>query len=723
MARVVPSQEALKAVSTLLEQGRLAECERAARALVAEHPEHATSWNFLGVCLAVSGRIAEALTPLQRVTELDPGDAEAQRLVADVLHRLGRLGEAEAAYARSLALRPDAAQVLASRGNTLAALGRLREAEADLRHALALAPGEAQAHANLGFVLRELGRPAEAEASCRRAIELKPTAFRAHNNLGNALKDLGRLAEAEASYRHAIERKPDYAVAHANLASLLHAIGRPAEAEASGRRAIELNPRDAAAHVVLGVVLAASCRFTEARAIFVHATELDERSVDGHNGLGNVLRELGDPASGERELRAALALAPGRHEVHSNLLFSLHFRPHSAEESLEAARAYGVRVTAEVGRPIGARRGEAAPQRLRVGLVSGDLCEHVVAHFLEGVLANLDRARIELFAYPARAIDDARSRRLRASCAHWTPLVGLDDDAAAAAIHRDGIHVLVDLSGHTAHNRLPIFARRPAPVQASWLGYFDTTGLPQIDWVLADEVSVPAAARARFTERIWYLPDSRLCFTPPEGAPAVAPLPALDARSFTYGCFQELAKVNDQVLSAFGRILHARPDARLRLQARALGDAEVRETLRSRLRAQGLAPDRVELHGPMPREAYLAAYASVDALLDTFPYPGGTTTCEALWMGLPTLTLAGDDMLARQGAALMSAVGLSDWVANDEEQYVAKAIALPSDVRALAALRSSLRDRAASSPVFDAPRFARNLEAALFGMWRDVSAA
>jgi predicted O-linked N-acetylglucosamine transferase (SPINDLY family) len=713
-----------KSIATLLEQGRLAECEAAARALLAEHPGDASGWNLLGVCLAVGGRFADALHPLQQTAALDPRDADAHRLVADVLQRLGRPVEAEGAYARALALAPDDVEVRIGLGNVLVALGRPAEAEPHFRRAAEIAPQNVQAHGNLGMVLRDLGRPGEAEASCRRAIELKPGAFRAHSNLGNALRDLGRLAEAEESYRRSLERKPDAANTHRNLAGLLNELGRLPEAEQSVRRALELEPNAPDAWNVLGVVLRRANRLTEAKAAFARAIELAPARADAHNNLGNLLRELGEQAASETELRRALELAPDDHQARSNLLFAIHHRRHTADESLELARAYGARVSRGLGRPVQAPREDAAPARLRVGLVSGDLCEHVVAFFLEGVLAHLDPKRIEIVAYPTRAVADARSRKLRALCAGWRPLTGLDDDAAARAIRDDGVHVLLDLAGHTAHNRLPVFARRPAPVQASWLGYFDTTGLPEIDWVLADETAVPRGSEGRFTERLWYLPDTRLCFTPPEGAPAVSPLPALSSgvgAQLTFGSVQELAKVNDAVLDVWARIFRRLPSARLRMQSRVFADASVRSAFLERLRARGVPTSVAQLHGPVPREAYLAGYSAIDVALDTFPYPGGTTTCEALWMGVPTLTLAGDDMLARQGASLMTAAGLADWVANDADAYVEKAVALGIDATALAALaslRSTLRARVAASPVFDAARFARNLEAALFGMWQ-----
>jgi predicted O-linked N-acetylglucosamine transferase (SPINDLY family) len=254
-------------------------------------------------------------------------------------------------------------------------------------------------------------------------------------------------------------------------------------------------------------------------------------------------------------------------------------------------------------------------------------------------------------------------------------------------------------------------------VQVTWLGYFATTGVAEIDYLLADPVSVPPEHQGHFTETVWYLPDTRLCFTPPQDAPAVAPLPALANGCVTFGSFQNLAKLNDAVLALWARVLAALPDARLRLQNKQFADADIRRQVVQRLQGSGVPPERVSLHGPQPRAAYLAAHGEVDLILDTFPFPGGTTTCEALYMGVPTITLAGDRLIARQGASLLAAAGLNDWVAHSPAQFVEQAIARAGELPALARLRAGLRDQVLASPLFDAPRFARHFEIALRKMW------
>ena len=280
---------------------------------------------------------------------------------------------------------------------------------------------------------------------------------------------------------------------------------------------------------------------------------------------------------------------------------------------------------------------------------------------------------------------------------------------------RDGIDVLVDLSGHTPGNRLPLFARRAAPVQVTWLGYWASTGVATMDYLLADRTSLPESEQRGYSEKVRYLPDTRLCLIPPAdpGVPPVSELPALAAGHITFGSFQRLAKLDDAVLRLWARVLRALPDARLRLQSAQLGDNEARELLLHRLAAAGIESPRVSLVGPMARNDYLAVHAEIDIILDTFPHSGATTTCEALWMGVPTLTLAGHTLLARQGASLLTSAGLRAWIASNEDDFVARAIAHAGDVKGLARQRSTLREDLVGTPLFDSVGFASALQTAL----------
>ena len=600
--------------------------------------------------------------------------------------------------------------------------GRREDAVASLRNAARLLPDDAETHGNLGTALLQMGLSAEAETALRRAVTLHPRLAVAHIRLGYTLCALYRYPEAEAAFRNAVAFGPDSVQAHSGLGRALSSQQRLEEAEASYRQALSLQPDDPEAYSGLGAILIQQHRMAEAETFCREALAREPSRVNAHYGLGTMLTEHGRLAEAEASYRRALALQPDHLGSRSCLLFLMHYAARQSPEILFAeAKAYDALARARASGPFAAWTCDPAPTRLRVGLISGDLRTHPVGYFLESVLAHSDPGRIEWVAYPTNAETDALSGRLRQHLSSWQSLVGLTDESAALRIHRDGIHVLIDLSGHMLHNRLPVFSWRPAPVQVTWLGYFATTGLAEMDYILADRVGLPPAQQSRFTEKIWYLPDARLCFTPPATMEAPAPPPALANGFVTFGCFQTQPKITDDVLHVWGRILRSCPGSRLRLQNAALSDAGAVEALKGRLAAQSIDPAHVDMHGFAPRTEYLAAYAQVDFLLDTFPYPGGTTTCEALWMGVPTLTLAGETMIARQGASLLTAAGLADWVTATHDDYVTTAVARAGDLTHLAALRRELRNQVRGAPLCDAPRFARNLGNVLQAMWEAKS--
>ncbi|MBU0593641.1 MAG: tetratricopeptide repeat protein [Gammaproteobacteria bacterium] len=538
-------------------------------------------------------------------------------------------------------------------------------------------------------------------------------------NMGNAFLAQGRLDAAVEGFRAAIAYRPEYAEAHNNLGAALQAKGQLDNAIECFRKACKLQAGNPQAHNNLGAALLTQGKLSEAINSFLTALALKPDYAKALSNLGNARQELGLLPEAIESHRRALQLQPDFTEAHTNLLFALG--THNActvAEYLEEAHLYGTGLMTRA-MPF-THWATPAGQALRVGLVSGDLCAHPVGYFLESILAHLDPARIELVAYATNRHEDELTIRIKPHFSAWHNIAASSHETAARKIHSDGIQVLVDLAGHTAHNCLPIFAWKPAPVQVSWLGYFASTGVPGMDYLLADPVSAPEAHLTHFSEKIWHLPDSRLCFTPPTKVDELvpAPLPARLNGHVTFGSFQNLAKINDNVLTVWGRIFHALPQARLRVQNKQMGNETERAHLQQRLQKAGIGADRVTMHGPLERQAYLAAHAEVDIILDTFPYPGGTTTCEALWMGVPTLTLAGDRLLARQGASLLGCTGLEDWIAGDEEDYIARALAHASNIGKLAQLRSALRRKVLDSPLFDAPRFALQLEDALHGMWQ-----
>ena len=741
--------------------GRLQEAEQLYRAVLASDPRHAEANHNLGVLLLELNRMQDALRHLKAALEIEPRDGQVWVSYIDALIHAGQYQEARTVLAagrrRGLAggavdslqqrldvLEPDLLQSLApfewdaapaaaaagpaqpseeerSRVLALRSEGRYGEAEAMARAFTARFPGDARSWRLLSGLLRLQGRFNEALQAIRSAVQLTADDPEAHFELALVFDRLGKTGEAEASLRRALQLNPQFAEAHNELGLILERTYRAEEAQTSYRRAIALRPDWPGVLSNLAIAQKFEGKLDEAEASLRRAIALEPQSAAAQVNLAGILRDTNRHAEAEQRLRQVIERYPLMTEARSELLFSLNYSAeHSPEHCLEEARRYGEAVRSKVNAPFSSWTCATEPRRLRVGIMSGDIHSHPVGFFLESVLGHLDPGKVELIGYPTNPRVDALTQRVQPHFAGWRQLNGYADEAAAQEIHGDGIHVLLELSGHTANNRLPVLAWKPAPIQVSWLGYFATTGVREIDYFLADEVSVPAGHRSHFTESIWYLPDTRLCFSPPETDIQVYPLPALWLRNgaITFGSFQNLAKLSDRTLSLWGRVLAAVPGSRLRVQNQQLSSAAVHSQLTERLEAVGIARERVSLHGPVTRPLYLAAYAEVDVVLDTQPYSGGTTTCEALWMGVPTLTIAGDRLIARQGASLMRAAGLPEWVADDEDAFVAKAVAFASDPGRLGELRAGLREHVRKTPLFDARRFAANLESALWQMWQ-----
>jgi predicted O-linked N-acetylglucosamine transferase (SPINDLY family) len=672
-----------------------------------------------GEALEKLGQLDNAMASYDRALYIRPDSFEAHRNLGSVLSRLGRLDDAVASYRRALAIKPDDVAMRNNLGTALLQLGQVEGAVASFRAALEIDPGFAVVHFNLGNALKELAQLDDAVVSYCRALEISPDLAVAHCNLGSALKDLGHLHEAVASYLRAIQIDPNIAIAHLGLGDALQRLRQIDAAVASYRRSLQIDPDCAETHTNLGAAQRYLGNLHDSMASHQQALQIKTDFAEAHNNLGNTLKDLGRFADAAAHYHRALELQPESARTYSNLLLVLNYSAsESPEYCLEQARRFGRMLDAGRSEKYRTWTCSPRPARLRIGFVSGDLCNHPVGHFLVGPLTHIDPARVELIAYPTVDFADPLTDVLRPRFAAWNLLSGKDDDEAARLIHADGVHILLDLSGHTANNRLPVFARRPAPVQCSWLGYFATTGVAEMDYLLGDPYVTPAEEAGHFTEQIWRLPECYLCFTPPDLALNVGRLPAETSGHVVFGCFNNLAKMNDAVVSLWARLLQAVPGSRLFLKTAQLNDSRVCEATRHRFAERGIAHDQLYLEGSSPRVELLGAYDRVDIALDPFPYPGGTTSVEALWMGVPVITRKGDRFLSHVGETIAHNAGLADWIAAADDDYLAKAVRLATNLAHLANLRAGLRQQVLASAVFDASCFARHFEEALWGMWR-----
>lgn len=665
------------------------------------------------------GHFSEAKDCYERVLKIQPDFVAAHIGLGAVSKALGQLQDAEDSFKRAIEFGAEF-EAYSNLADLLHASDRLAEAEVCLRAAISAHPDSVDATVKMAVYLRTLGRVPESIPYFIQALSIDQSRKDVHVDLGLAKADQGLFSEAEVCYRRALELDPDYWLAYNNLGLALHRMERYQEAELAFDKAIALHPSEALLYSNLGLTLAALGQIKKAEASLKKAVEIFPEYVNAHINLCTNYIAQGRLEEAEYECFEALKFDPASNKARSNLLFAMNYSGHhSAEYRLQQALEFNNVVTSKVVQAYTAWQSHPNSRRLRIGLMSGDLRQHPVAYFLENWVRNVDFSQFELTAYLTDIREDAFTGRLKPNFAYWKSLVGLTDQAAAELIHDDGIDILLDLSGHTSGNRLQILAWKPAPIQVSWLGYFATTGMKCVDYFIADEVGVPAAHYAHFVEKIKYLPDTRLCFTAPHVAVDVSALPALTNGYITFASFQTLAKAGDDVLALWAEVMLALPDAKLRWQCKSFGDADVTADMIARFAKLGISADRLTLLCSVSREAYFVAHHEVDVILDTFPYPGGTTTCEALWMGVPTLTLAGDSLIARQGASMLSAAGLADWVAETKVDYLNAALALCSDLSQLANLRAKLRAQVLASPLFDAERFAKNMEIALWEMWHE----
>jgi len=735
----------------LRRRGQIHDAVAAYRRAVEYQPDFPAAHNNLGIVLSEQGQLPGAVAALRRAIELQPGYSQAHYNLGNALKDLGRLGDAIAEYRRALQTEPDFPAALLNLGAALAECGQFDEAIAEYRRADQLSPDSPVVHNNLGNALRETGRFDEAVDACRRALELSPDfpdaslnlgaalAARgqfdeaiasyqralelrpdypeAHNNQGAALRDLCRLDEAIAEHRRALEIKPDYPEAQNNLGNALRDRGQFEEAVAAYRRALQIKPDYPDAHNNLGAALAELGQPDAAIAAYRRALEIKPDHTEAHNNLGNALKDQGQLDEAITVYRRALELNPNHALVHSNLVYALHFLPGSNESAIAKERErWNQQFSEPLKRFLAPHANHRSPERrLRIGYVSPDFRDHVIGRNLLPLLKRHDSQNLELLCYSGAVRLDKLTEEFRQRAEGWRSTVGVGDEALAEMIRRDGVDILVDLTQHMAGNRLSVFARKPAPVQVSFAGYPGSPGVDAVEYRISDRYleAAPANERTGNKEQVCLI-DSFWCYDPCGMELEINPPPSLENRTMTFGCLNNFSKINAQALRLWARVLGSVTGSRLVLLA---PEGSHRQRTLEALESEGVEAHRVEFAKHRPRREYLELYHRLDIVLDTFPYNGHTTTCDALWMGVPVVSLAGEIPVSRAGLSLLTNLGLPELVAHSETEYVNIAESLANDLPRLAQLRANLRNRMETSILMDAPRFARNIEAAYRSMW------
>lgn len=629
----------------------------------------------------------------------------------------GRLELAAEVYRRIVAADPTHFGALVNLGNMLQALGRSLEAVACYRQAIEVQPDLVEAYNNLGSCLRTQGRIDEAMACFQRALSLRPDYPDALNNLANALHAQGKSAEALTLYERAVQVKPDFAYAHNNLGDFWREQRKLDQAVACYQRALQLSPRTASIWNNCGVALRELGKGLEAMACYRRALELEPGYVGAVTNLGGCFKDQGDLDQAIACFRRAVQLKPDDTIAHSNLVYTLYYSPKTdANLLVEEHRRWTQMHARPLASALPPPANDRSPDRpLRVGYVSADFYGHPVALFLLPVLQAHDHAALEVFCYSSARAPDTITAACRASADAWRDVWHVGDAQLADLIRQDRIDILVDLSLHTDGNRLLVFARQPAPVQVSYLGYCGTTGLTTVDYRLTDRYLDPPGTDAPYySEQSVRLPDTYWCYRPatPTGEPGE--LPALKTGHVTFGCQNNFCKVTPPALDAWGRLLAAVPQSRLLLHCRV---GPHRDRVLNTLTAHGASPERITLVDLQPTAQYFEAFQQIDIALDPFPYGGGLTTCEALWMGVPVLTCPGETFASRHALSHLSSARFTETIARNPEHLVDLAAAWAGDLTRLAAVRARLREQVAASPLCDAPRFANDFARLLRQAW------
>lgn len=707
-------EQTLQKAREFKRNGQLSQAETLYRQILLTHPDHAPAQNNLGNIHAQRGERAQAAACFRQALAIQPDFVEARYNLGLCLRETADLQGAIDCFQQVLLINPHTFPAHVNLGLTLENVGELEQAISSYQQALALNTQSFETCFLLGNCLRKTGKLDEAITRYQQALRLRPDYVDAIVNLGLALGSRGDIEQAIACYRRAISLRPQSFAAHYNLGVCLRETKNITEAISCCRQAIALDPKSPAAYHNLSVCLRDTGDFDEAIACSRQAIALDPKSIDTFINLGNILQIRGKINQAVACFQQALSIAPHHPELYGIFLLSSLYLPHLTHEEIFAdACSYGRHMDAIFGQERMESRKKSPRQPLRVGLVSADLRSHPVGIFLEQVLLNLDPNTIQLYAYANQTTNDEVSTRLQDYFHTWHNVETLSDQELVQHIIDEKIDILVDLSGHTKGNRLSVFARKPVPIQVSWLGYANTTGLGTMDYILADSITVPEDEEQFYTEKVWRLPETYLCFTPPDLDIEIGSLPALKTGALTFGCCNNPTKINNSVIDCWSAILHALPEATFFFKYAAFKDHATRKRIEEGFGLHGIDPARLIFEDWSPRDEYLASYRKIDFALDPFPFPGGTTTCEALWMGIPTLTLAVKrGIVGHNGELIMKSVGLVDWVADSVEEYIAKAIAFTQNKEILANLRSTLRQGLLASPLCDAPRFARHLETA-----------
>jgi len=684
-------------------------------------PDYADAYFNLALASSTRGDFGAAIRNYKHCLRLNPDQVETVYNLANTLLKVNDIEAAIDAYKSVVRIDPRHASAFNNLGIALRKVGKRTEAIQNFERTIELKPDFAEAYNNLGILYLEMERPTQAIKAFQRYLKLQPNDAAALNNLGNVYYQQGQVTKATSCYRRSLQFNPAYAQTYYNLANALQETDKTDEAVWLYQRALQRNPNWPEAYNNLGTAYQNMGLLSEAIAAFQKAIAIQPGYTEAYNNLGIAYRNQGRIKASISCYRTALQTKPAYSECHSNLVFCLNYDPDASQKDIYAQSCQW---WIQHGRSVAGRLDHAnnrdPDRRLKIGYVSADFRRHPVGFFFLPLVRAHDPGGFEVFCYTDLKQPDELTDQIKTAADHWCSTLGLSDNDMAEKIQADQLDILIDLAGHTAHNRLLVFASKPAPLQVNWLGYVNTTGLESMDYRITDNIVDPVEeGNYLHSEKIIRLQNGFFCFAPPQKSPPLGDLPARQRGHITFGSFNKLTKINKGVIALWSQIMHQLPGSRLRLMAKPLADAPTRDRYFTLFQANGIPSNRIEMITYTPSYYdYLNQYAQIDISLDPFPHNGHTTTCDSLWMGVPVITLHGDRYASRMGASILTRLKLEGFVAETKEAYLQKAVKLATNLDTLQELRAGMRKQITASPIYDAKRFAAEMESIYRGIWR-----
>lgn len=704
------------------QNGDLSAAQDIYRKIIESDPDHADALHLSGVVAYQIGKYSIAISMIIRAIRNCPANPYYHTNLGTVFQAVEQYEKAIQCYQKAIDINPDYAEAYYNMGNVLVARNEYEKAIHWYRNVLRILPNHLDAVYNMANCYKKLEQYHQAIDFYTKAIRINPDHSASHNNMGNAYMALNKKKKAAGCYKRALKIFPDFPEALYNLAQTYQRTGRVREALSLYQKALEHNPAYAAAYNNLGNIFQDLGMVNDAILCFQKALSAQPEFLEALNNMGNCFKDMGEIDKALRCYRTVLDINPDFIAAHSNLLYCMNFQEgQNAKQLFQQHQAWALQHTSTLKRIIPLKgTDQSSDKHLRIGYISPDFRQHPVTHFIEPLITGHDRSSFTIYCYSDVDNSDPATERIKSGADAWRDIAGESDQRVAEQIQKDSIDILIDLAGHTANNRLTLFARKPALIQISYLGYPNTTGISEMDYRITDSwADPPGKTDHLYSEKLLRLPSGFLCFTADEAIPVASETPSCRSGRITYGSFNQPAKITHEVIRVWSEILSRVQHSQLVLKSKIYCDTMVQKWTRDQFVEYGIMPERIKLlEHHLSHAEHLNSYQHIDIGLDPFPYNGATTTCEALWMGVPVIVLAGESHVSRVGVSLLNSIGRPELIADSMDEYIQKSVSLGNDPTRIQEYRNRLRSAMRNSGLTDRKTFCASFEKILKKIWQ-----